>query len=263
MKKWILVLVLAFGCAKKEEDKNTLKIAASPVPHAQILEFVKPILKDQGINLKIIEVDDYNIPNRSLAEKEVDANFFQHAPFMEQQIKAFGYKIQCYASIHLEPMAIYSEKLKSIDEIPNGGIIALPNDPTNEYRALAILQKKGLIKLREGATLQATKADIQSNPKNLKFQEIDAAMLPRTLRDVDAAAIPTNYALQGGLNPSRDALAMESVDSPYANILTIRDGDDKDPRLEALRKELLSDKMRAFILEKYQGAVIPVLTDCR
>lgn len=255
-----LLLIIGVGCHKK--DKDTLTIAASPVPHAEMLEHVKPELKRQGITLKVIETDDYNIPNRALSENEVDANFFQHVPFMNEQIKTFGYKIKCLARIHLEPMAIYSKKHISLREIPVGGTIALPNDPTNEYRALAILQNEGLIELRPGVTLQATKADISRNPKNLNFREIDSGMLPRTLRDVDAAAISTNYALQAGLNPSKDALAMEGDDSPYANIITIRIGDD-DPKFDALKKAMLSNDMREFIEKKYQGAIIPILSDCQ
>lgn len=263
MKKGLLLLMLIFalGCSKKE-DKNTLKVAATAVPHAEMLSFVKPDLEKQGINLKISVVDDYNIPNRLLSEKEVDANFFQHVPFMENQIKNFGYKIECYARIHLEPMALYSRKYKSLAEIPDGATISVPNDPSNEYRALSILVDHGLITLRPGANLQSTIADIESNPKKLKFREIDAALLPRTLNDVDVAAINTNWALQAGLNP-KDALAIESEDSPYANIIAIRIGDEKDPRLEQLRTAMLSDKMRAFILEKYKGAIIPVLKECQ
>lgn len=262
MKKLLfcMLLMLTFGCQKN--DENTLKVAASPVPHAEMLEHVSPMLKKEGINLKVIETDDYNIPNRALSEKEVDANFFQHVPFMDEQIATFGYKIKCFARIHLEPMAIYSKKHISLREIPIGGTIALPSDPTNEYRALSILEKEGLIQLQPGVALQATKVDIARNPKNLNFREIDAGMLPRTLRDVDAAAIPTNYALQAGLNPSKDALAVESDDSPYANILAIRIGDE-DPKLDALKKVMLSDEMRKFIEKKYQGAIIPILSECK
>jgi len=264
MKKIFLLLTLLFavGCSKKE-DQNALKVAATAVPHAEMLNFIKPDLEKQGLNLKIVVVDDYNIPNRLLSEKEVAANFFQHVPFMENQIKNFGYKIQCFARIHLEPMALYSSKYKSLAEIPNGATISVPNDPSNEYRALSILVKEGLITLRPGANLQSTVADILSNPKNFKFREIDAALLPRTLKDVDIAAINTNWALQAGLNPMKDALAIESEDSPYANIIAIRIGDEKDPRLEKLKAAMLSDKMREFILEKYKGAIIPILKECR
>lgn len=259
MRKLALLLLLLVACTKKDD---ALKVAATSVPHAQMLNFIKPDLEQQGIKLKIIEVDDYNIPNRLLAEKEVAANFFQHMPYMENQIENFGYKIQCYARIHLEPMALYSRKYKSLAEIPEGSTISVPNDPSNEYRALAILVKQGLITLRPGAGLQSTVADIQSNPKKLKFREIDAALLPRTLDDVAVAAINTNWALQAGLNPTKDALAIESDDSPYTNILTIRIGDENDPRLQQLKQAMLSDKMRTFILEKYKGAIIPVLKEC-
>lgn len=256
----MLLLLVLFACTKKDD---TLKVAATSVPHAQMLNFIKPDLEQQGVKLKIVVVDDYNIPNRLLSEKEVVANFFQHVPFMEEQIKNFGYKIDCFARIHLEPMALYSRKYKSLDEIPDGATISVPNDPSNEYRALAILVKEGLITLRAGAGLQSTVADIQSNPKRLKFREIDAALLPRTLDDVAVAAINTNWALQAGLNPTKDALAIESDDSPYTNILTIRTGDENDPRLEQLKKAMLSDKMRAFILKEYKGAIIPVLKECK
>lgn len=259
MKKWVLLLLVLFACSKKDD---TLKVAATSVPHAEMLNFIKPDLEQQGVKLKIVVVDDYNIPNRLLSEKEVAANFFQHVPFMDEQIKNFGYKIECFARIHLEPMALYSRKYKSLSEIPDGATISVPNDPSNEYRALAILVKEGLITLRAGAGLQSTVADIQSNPKKLKFREIDAALLPRTLDDVAVAAINTNWALQAGLNPTKDALAIESDDSPYTNILTIRTGDENDPRLQQLKQAMLSDKMRTFILEKYKGAIIPVLKEC-
>lgn len=259
----IVIVGLLAGCSGKKEKKNTISIVASPVPHAQMLRHVKPMLKEKGYDLEIIEIMDYNIPNRALAEKEVDANFFQHIPFMDEQIKALGYKIRCFAKIHLEPMAFYSKRYSSLKSIPSGGTITIPNDPTNEYRALVILQKEGLIRLREGVGLQATKTDIVSNPKNLKFREVDAAILPRTLSDADAAAIPTNFALEIDLNPAKDAIAIEDADSPYANIIAIRDGDQEEEKLMALRDVMLADEMRTFILDTYKGAIIPVLKICQ
>lgn len=267
MKKWSVqvfifsLCLLFFGCTKKE-PKDVLKIAATPVPHAEMLEFVKPSLKKQGIDLQIIVMDDYSLPNRALANKEVEANFFQDIPFLDEQIKQFGYKIQCYALIHLEPMGIYSDKIKSLKDLKEGAIIAVPNDPTNEYRALALCQKNGLITLKKKGDYTATVLDIATNPKNLRFKEINAALLTRTLKDVDAAVINTNFALQAGLNPDKDAIALESKDSPYANAIVIRDGEGKNPKLEALKKEMLSKKMRIFILTKYKGAIIPVLKEC-
>lgn len=257
---FLFLSLLCVGCGKK--DPSTLTVGATPVPHAQILEFVKPQLKEQGIHLKIVEITDYNVPNRALAEKEIDANFFQHIPFMNEQIKEFDYSIQCFAKIHLEPMAVFSNKIGSLKNIKQKAIIAIPNDPTNEYRALALLEKEGLIQLDVGQNLQATVANIISNPKQLRFQEVDAALLTRTLKDVDAAVIPMNFALQAGLDPEEDALAVESKHSPYANILTIRIGDEDNPHLQALKKAMLTEEMRDYILKEFKGNLIPILEEC-
>lgn len=255
------LLALAFGCSKNS-NKNELKVAATPIPQAQILKFAQSELKKEGINLKIVEMTDYNIPNRALEEKEVDANFFQHTPFMEEQIDQFHYPIVCYAKIHIEPMGLYSKKISSLSDLKEKDSIAIPNDPTNEYRALSLLQKEGLITFSRGKGGTATVANIRKNPKNLTFKEVDAALLPRTLQDVTLAAIPTNYAFQARLNP-HDALATESKDSPYANILVIRKGEEKDERLMALKKVMLSDKMRTYIETQYKGNIIPVLKNCK
>ena len=254
---FLVALSLLFcGCSKNE--KNRLKIAASPVPHAEMLEDIKDELKKKGINLDIIVVDDYNLPNRMLNDKEVDANFFQHRPFLEEQKKEFGYQIDSFAKIHLEPMGIYSKKTKELASLPEKSTIALPNDPTNESRALKLLEKAELIEINSQAGLKATVADITSNPKQLKFIEVDAPMLPRTLKEVGAAAIPSNFALQTGLNPFSDPLIKERTDSPYANILVIRSGEESREDLQALKEALTSDEMRTFILTKYRGAIIPV-----
>lgn len=260
MIKYLLVfasalLLLLSGCSSKQ--KNALKVAATPVPHAQMLEFVKPDLKEKGIDLIIITTDDYNMPNRALAEKEIDANFFQHVPFMELQIEEFHYSIQNDGKIEIEPMGIYSKKIKSINDLQDKATIAIPNDPSNEARALLLFQSHGIIKLDNSNNLNATILNITDNPKQLKFIEIDAAMLPRTLQDVDAAAINTNYALEAHLNPTKDALILESKDSPYANILTIRIGDENRPDIQALKAAMTSEKMRKFIMGKYKGAVLP------
>ncbi len=256
MIKWLcfVIAILALvGCS----SKPGLKVAASAVPHAQMLEFVKPELKEQGINLIIIETDDYNMPNRALADKEIDANFFQHTPFMQEQVKEFKYPIIDFASIELEPMGIYSVKIHDLKELKNQAKIAIPNDPTNEARALFLFQKEGLIELDHPNNLQATVLNIVKNPKQLQFIEVDAAMTARALQDVDAAVINTNYALEAKLSPQKDALVLEGKDSPYVNILVIRSGDENRPELRALKKAMTSEKMKAFILEKYQGAVIP------
>ncbi|MEI8125240.1 MAG: MetQ/NlpA family ABC transporter substrate-binding protein [Parachlamydiaceae bacterium] len=250
-----LACALLTGCTS--ESEQGLRVAASSVPHAQMLEFVKPDLKTQGVNLIIIVSDDYNIPNRALASHEVDANFFQHDPFLQEQIRQFHYPIESIATIQVEPMGIYSKKIKSLSELQENSIVALPNDPTNEARALRLMQSNGLIELNDANNLQSTILDIKKNPKHLKFIEVDAAMVPRTLEDVDAAAINTNYALEAHLSPLEDALVIEGKDSPYANIIVIRIGDEKRSDIMLLKKSMTSEKMRQFILKKYKGAVVP------
>ncbi len=259
MHKYFLVISLAIisffsSCSSPKEG---FKVAATAVPHAQMLEFVKPELKAQGIDLIIVVTDDYNMPNRALGNHEIDANFFQHIPFMEEQIRQFHYPIQSLAKIEIEPMGIYSKKIHSLSELQDNATIALPNDPTNEARALLLLESQGIIQLDDPHNLQATVLNITHNPKQIRFIEADAAMLPRTLEDVDAAAINTNYALEAHLSPLKDALALESKDSPYANIIAIRNGEENRPEIEALKAVMTSEKMRQFILSKYQGAIIP------
>jgi ABC-type metal ion transport system, periplasmic component/surface antigen len=243
-----------FGCSN---SKHSFKVAATPMPHAEMLEFIRPELKAKGIDMEIVIIDDYNIPNRTLDGHEVDANFFQHLPFMEEQIKQFGYKIESLAKIELEPMGVYSKKIQNLSKLPEKAKIAIPNDPTNEARALALLEAQGLLQMTVPQNLQATVVDIAKNPKNLQFVEVDAAMLPRTLEDVDAAVINTNYALAAKLSPLKDALALEGKDSPYANIIAIRTGDEKRPEIIELKAAMTSEKMKEFILKQYQGAVIP------
>jgi D-methionine transport system substrate-binding protein len=258
VKKFIAVLSLAaVFCGCSTQSKNGLKVAATAVPHAQMLEFVKPELKEQGIDLKIIVTDDYNMPNRALANKEVDANFFQHTPFLDEQIKEFHYPIESIGKIEIEPIGVYSKKIKSLAMIPNNAVIAVPNDPTNEGRALLLLEKQGLIQLKNADKLGSTILDIQKNPKNIQFLEVDAAMLARALDDVTAAVINTNYVLQAGLNPLKDALVLEDSNSPYANILVIKIGDENRSDIQALKKAMSSEKMKEFILKTYKGAVIP------
>lgn len=250
----VVLCGLLSSCAKL---KGGFKVAATPVPHAQMLEFVKPDLKSQGIDLVIIVTEDYNVPNRALANKEVEANFFQHIPFLEEQIKQFHYAIESVAKIEIEPMGIYSKKISSLSDLADNATVAIPNDPTNEARALLLFEGQGLIRLADPSNLQSTVLNIADNPKNIKFLEVDAAMLPRSLEDVDAAAINTNYALEAHLNPLKDALVLEGKDSPYANVIAVRIGDENRPEIEALKTAMTSEKMRAFILDKYKGAVLP------
>lgn len=258
--KWItigslMVVCSLMGCRLQEK---TLSIAASPVPHAEILEAARPALEKQGIRLKIVEVDDYNLPNRLLHEGQVDANFFQHKPYLEEQNRRLGYHLIPLTLVHIEPLGIYSVKITCLDDLKEGATIALPSDPTNEARALALLADVKMISLKPiSHDHLATIYDILENPKHIKFTEIDAAFLPRTLRDVDAAVIPANYALQADLNPSKDALALEPTDSPYANLVAIRESDAHREDFETLKKVLNSEEMREFILKKYHGAITP------
>ncbi len=240
-------------------DKNsTLKIGATPVPHAEILEEIKPDLKEKGITLEIVEFNDYVQPNIALNDKELDANFFQHEPYLNDFVKEHKeMKIKNAGGIHIEPMGIYSKKFKDLKEIPDGAQIAIPNDPTNGGRALLLLQKANLLKLKDGVKETATVQDIAENPKNLKIQEVEAAQLPRTLEDVDAAIINTNFAMNAELNPMKDALFIEDKTSPYVNIVVVRDGDENRPEIKTLLETLKSDKVKKFITEKYKGAIVP------
>ncbi len=251
----IFLLIFATGCSK--HDKK-LKVAATAVPHMEMLSYIAQDLYDQdGIDLDILVVDDYNIPNRALADGEVDANFFQHGPYLESQVKMFHYPIESLAKVHIEPMGVYSKKIKKIDELKEKAIVSLPNDPTNEARALALLHNAGVIQLDNPKNYHATVLNIASNPKNITFIEMDAALLPRTLQDVDASIIPTNFALQADLKPKQDALLLEDSSSPFANVIAIRKGDENRPDLIALKKAMTSQKMRAHILDKYKGAIQP------
>ncbi|MEG0013595.1 MAG: MetQ/NlpA family ABC transporter substrate-binding protein [Cellulosilyticaceae bacterium] len=267
MKKTLLALCLGLtglltltGCSVDNSTSNSpvIKIGATSDPHANILKVVKPILAEQGIELDIQVIDDYQLLNRALNDGEIDANFFQHVPFLEEQIASGGYDIVEFGKVHIEPLGVYSDKITTLEEIKDGATIAVPNDATNEARALALLHKYGVIKLDDPTNLSATVINIVENPKNITFHEIDAAMLARTLPDVDAAVINTNYALSASLNPLEDALALEESDSPYANILAIRSQDVERSELKALQAAITSDTVREFIETEYQGAVIPV-----
>lgn len=249
-----LSLVMFCGCSHSK--KKTLKIAATPVPHGEMIAQITSEMNEEGFPIEVILTEDYNMPNRALASFEIDANFFQHLPFLEEQIHQFHYPLETLASIELEPLGIYSKKIKTLGSLKSGAKVALPNDPTNESRALLLLQKEGLIELSSNS-IHATLLQIKSNPHELSFIELDAAMLPRTLDDVDIAVINTNYALGAGFSPHEEALALESRDSLYANILVIRQGETERPDLQALKKWMTSAKMRDFIQKKYKGAILP------
>ena len=271
MKKtvWALAGLLALGAlvagcsgekkeaAQSSDKKVVLKVGATPVPHAEILTEIKPLLAKDGIDLQIIEFTDYVKPNLSLNDKEIDANFFQHEPYLKKFAADRKLDLVNLVAVHIEPMGVYSKKLKDIKSVPDGAKVAIPNDPTNGGRALNILAKAGLIKLKDGVGISATVGDIVENPKNLKITEAEAAMLPRTLDDVDLAVINSNFAMEAKLNPTKDALFIEPKDSPYANIVAVRKGDENRKEIQALKKALTSPEVKKFIEEKYKGAVIP------
>lgn len=237
---------------------KTLKVGATPVPHQEILELIAPQLEKDGIKLEIVSFTDYVQPNIALGDKELDANFFQHIQYLDNFITEHpNLKLANAGGVHIEPMGVYSKKVKDLKEIPEAATIAIPNDPTNGGRSLLLLEKAGLIKLRAGAGTSATLYDITDNVKNLRFQEVEAAQVPRTLDDVDAAVINTNYAMQADLIPTRDALYMESSDSPYVNIIAVRAGDETRPEIQSLMKALRSDDVKNFLDEKYKGAILP------
>ena len=242
---------------KAADGAATLSIGVSPVPHADIIRFVEPALKAQGVNLKIVEFSDYVQPNLSLNDKELDANFFQHKPYLDDFSAQRGLKLASLVAVHIEPMGVYSKSVKAVAETPEGAKVAIPNDPTNGGRALKVLETAGLIKLKDGVGVLATVADVAENPKNLKFVEIEAAQLPRSLDDVALAVINSNFALGANLNPVKDAIAIEAKDSPYANIVAVRAGDENRPEIAKLKAALTTPDVKKFLEEKYQGAVVP------
>ena len=246
------------AAAPKADAEKTavLSIGVSPVPHADIIRFVEPQLKKEGVSLKIVEFSDYVQPNLALAEKELDANFFQHKPYLDEFAKEHKLDLASLVAVHLEPMGVYSKTVKNVADTPEGAKVAIPNDPTNGGRALKVLESAGLIKVRPEAGILATKQDIVENPKKIDVIEIEAAQLPRSLDDVTLAVINSNYALGANLNPKTDAIAIESKDSPYANIVAIRKGDENRADLQKLKAALTSPELKKFIDEKYQGAIL-------
>ena len=251
-----LIAALALAGPVLAQDKP-LKVGVTAGPHAQIFEQVKKVAERDGLKIQIVEFSDYIQPNAALAAGDLDLNSYQHKPFLDQQVKDRGYKIVPVGYTVNFPIGIYSKKVKALAELKEGAKVGIPNDPTNGGRVLLVLQDKGLIKLREGAGLKATPLDVVSNPKKLKFVELDAAQLPRSLDDTDASVINTNYATAAGLNPKKDAIAIESEKSPYANVIAVRAQDKDKPWVKTLVESYQSPEVKAFILEKYNGTVIP------
>ncbi|NLJ79379.1 MAG: MetQ/NlpA family ABC transporter substrate-binding protein [Tissierellia bacterium] len=253
----VLALGILAGCGSTADNEDLIKIGVSPVPHRELIELIEEDLKDEGIELEIIEFEDYVKPNLALAEGEIDANFFQHEPYMDNFKEENNIDIVSLGNVHVEPMGLFSSKYDDIEDIEDGSEIAIPNDPTNGGRALLLLEKYGLIKLDPEAGILATENDIEENPKNLKFTALESAYLPRALDEVDGAVINGNYALEADLVPTQDSIIIEGKDSPYANIVAVRAGEENEDRFIKLLQALQSDKVKKFIEENYEGGVIP------
>ncbi len=235
---------------------GVLKVGASPVPHSEILNLVKEDLKAEGIDLKIIEMSDYVTPNLALNDGEIDVNFFQHKPYLDKFSQERNLDLKSVAKIHIEPLGFYSKKIKTTEDLKKGNIIAIPNDPSNGGRALILLHNNGLIKLNDPSNLYATEFDIAENPKKIKFKAVEAAQLPRILPDIAGAVINSNYALEAGLKPTKDAILIEGEESPYANILVVKKENENNEDIKKLIEKLKTEKVKNFIIEKYKGAVV-------
>jgi D-methionine transport system substrate-binding protein len=263
MKKLMALLAAALllaGCSHSgsgDAGSQTLTVAATAVPHAEILKQAKPILAKEGVDLEIKVFADYVQPNTQVVEKAVDLNYFQTKPFLDTFNREHKTDLVIVTGVHIEPFGAYSRKYKSIDQLPSGATVTLPNDPANEGRGLLLLARNGVITLNDPNNELATLKDIVANPKSLVFKPLEAAMLPRTLDEVDLSLINTNYALAAGLNPNKDALLIEDKNSPYVNYLVGRPDNQNDPRVQKLAKALTSPEIKAFIEQKYKGAVLP------
>ncbi|GMA52210.1 lipoprotein [Alicyclobacillus contaminans] len=266
-------VVLLAGCGASADNNSSnatgasngkpivLKVGANPTPHAEILDYVKPKLAKEGIDLEVVVYQDYIQPNRALASGDLDANYFQHVPYLNDYNKKNGTDLVPTVSVHFEPLGLYAGRSKSLTNVKDGATVAVPNDTTNEARALLLLQDAGLIQLKDPNSLSETVQDIVQNPHHLKIQELEAGTIPRVLRDVDYAVINGNYAIDAGLKPS-EALYSEKADSlaakTYANCVVVRKGDENKPAIQALDKALTSPDVAAYIKSHFQGAVVPV-----
>ncbi|PPB73245.1 MetQ/NlpA family ABC transporter substrate-binding protein [Campylobacter hyointestinalis] len=255
MKKTVAMALLATSFISAA-FAEVIKVGATPIPHAEILEFIKPELKKEGYELEIKVFNDYVVPNLAVEDGDLDANYFQHIPYLNEFNANKSTHLVKTAGVHLEPMGIYSKKIKSLKDLKDGATISIPNDPTNESRALDVLVNAKLIEVDNSAKLR-TPLDITKNSKNLKFKELEAATLPRTLDDVDIAVINTNFAMNANLNPTKDALALESKDSPYVNIVVVKEGNQNSKKIKALDAALNTKAVKDFIADKYKGAIIP------
>mgnify|MGYP003671905348 FL=1 len=246
-----VLALMTTGLAAEE-----IKVGVSPGEHAEIMEEVARIAEPMGLDIDVIEFSDYVVPNQALADGDIQANSFQHVPYLEAQMKDRGFELSVVGTTITTPMGVYSDKITDIADLEEGATFGIPNDPTNGGRALLVLQQLGMIKVDEAAGLVPTVLDITENPKNLSFKELDAAQLPRSLADLTAALINTNYAIASGLSPKEDSIAMESAENPYVNVIAVRKGDEEAAWVETLLKAYHSDEVKAFIDESYQGTVI-------
>jgi D-methionine transport system substrate-binding protein len=251
------IALAAMPRAPFAQSQRPLRVGVTAGPHAQLMEQAAKIAARDGLEVRVIEFSDYIQPNAALAKGDLDANSYQHQPFLDQQIKDRGYKIVSVAQTVVFPIGVYARKYKSLNDLPAGAKIAIPNDPTNGGRVLLLLEREGVIKLRLDSGLRATPVDVTGNPKRVRLIELDAAQLPRSLDDVDAAAINTNFAIQAGLSPTRDAIAMESAESPYANVIAVREADRTRPEIEKLVRAYRSPELKAYIQEQFKGALVP------
>jgi len=259
-RRWILMTgtgLLLAACARPQTDENTVTVAATAIPHAEILQQVVPDLAAQDIRLEIKIFNDYVQPNLQVDQGLIDANFFQHLPYLDSFNRERGTTLRALQGVHIEPFGGYSRKVRAVADLRDGAVIAIPNDPSNAGRALILLHHSGLISLKEAGNINATPKDIISNPRNFVIRELESPSLPRVLGEVDLALINTNYALDAGLDPQKDALIIEGADSPYVNYLVVREDRAAEPKLVALARALTSMKVKTFIQEKYKGAVIP------
>ena len=261
----IFIFSLAAGCGGKTEPAKPaaapaadkpLKVGVTPGPHAQIMEVVKKVAEKDGLKIQIVEFSDYIQPNVALNQGDIDINSFQHLPYLENMVKDRKYDLVMLAKTFTFPMGIYSKKIKSIKDLKDGATVAIPNDPTNGGRALILFEKAGLIKLKPGLGHKASVVDIVENPRKFKIRELEAAQIPRTLEDMEIAAINTNYAMSAGLVPAKDALILEDSSSPYANILAVRSKDKDNPLYKKFLKAYQSEEVKKFVTEQFKGSVI-------
>lgn len=253
----IVALLLITACQNQQEDSNTVKVGTISGPETQLMEVAKDVAKKQyGLNVQIVEFSDYSLPNAALNDGSLDANAFQHKPYLDSEIANRGYQLTIIGKTFVYPMAIYSNKIKKITDVPQNAIVAIPSDPSNEARALILLSKAGLITLKPGVTITATPVDVASNPKNIQFKELDAAQLPRVLPDVTLSVINTNYAIPAGLYPSKDAIYVEDKSSPYVNLIVARTNDANAQKLKELVQAFQSPEVLQKAKELFQGQAI-------